>query len=287
MDTGGNYPEAPQKTEKLTKATCEEITLSDLKSTSLETENVTAYAYGTFNDETVEKAVVTTDSVINLYYERKSYTVSLAGDEGIDKLTGAGTYYAGAEVTVSAEVLEGHAWQGWNGDFESNEMEFVFVMSAKNIWLHANTDKKCYTLKYDGNKGIAVVNVPNSVTAEYGDTIQISNLIPERTGYCFKEWNTEANGSGISYKPGESVSDITTGVRYAITLYGQWEKRGVHLIKAASDRYCAAFVKCNNNDNAWYEEIGKYSIYQVIMSADTKSRQIWNIDKYGIITREK
>lgn len=289
MDTDGNYPESPQKTEKLIKAAGEEIILHNLKSTSLETENIIAYAYGMFNDEAVEKAVLTSDSIINLYYERKSYTVSLQGDSGIDteKLTGAGVYYAGAEVTVSAEVLEGHIWQCWNGDFESNEMEFIFVMPSKNVWFYASTDKRYYTLKYDGNKGIAVVNVPNTITAEYGKIIQLSNLVPERTGYCFKEWNTEADGSGISYKPGESVSDITTGVQYTITLYGQWKKKGINLIKAASDRYYDSFVKCTENDNEWYEEVGKYSVYQVIMLADAKSRQIWNINKDGVITREK
>ena len=289
MDTAGNYPDNPQKTETIIKAAGEELLLEDLKDTSLEEENIIAYAYGTLNDIEAVKATVTSNGVINLYYERKSYSVELSGDEGIDtdSLIGAGTYYAGAEVTVSAEVLEGYIWQGWTGYIDSNEKQMIFTMPSYSVELYASTQKISYTLIYDGNKGISVKNVPDAVTAQYGEVVQISSLIPERTGYCFNEWNTRSDGSGVSYKAGENAWDLTKGENYNITLYAQWQKRGFQFVKASSDRYNALFVKRMENDSSWYEKIGKCSAYEVMAEIDTKSIQIWNISKEGAITREK
>jgi len=47
-----------------------------------------------------------------------------------------------------------------------------------------------------------------------------------RTYYTFKNWNTKADGSGISYSNSQSVSNLTASQGATITLYAQWTRSG-------------------------------------------------------------
>ena len=76
-------------------------------------------------------------------------------------------------------------------------------------------DKYTVTYNLNGATGTA----PDSQTKYYGTTLtlQPSTKNPSRTGYIFRNWNTKADGSGISYSPGASyTSNANT------TLYAQW-----------------------------------------------------------------
>ncbi|MDL2237976.1 InlB B-repeat-containing protein [Christensenellaceae bacterium OttesenSCG-928-K19] len=76
-----------------------------------------------------------------------------------------------------------------------------------------------YTLSYNANGGTAA-NVPQPV--EYGPkTTVVVSKKPDnmtRTGYRFTGWNTQGNGNGDTYLPGENLV-ITEDT----TLYAQWE----------------------------------------------------------------
>ena len=89
------------------------------------------------------------------------------------------------------------------------------------------TDKDYAHLVYDGNGGTdTVTNVPASATSDAGNVgtnheFTVSDAVPVREGYTFKGWNTKADGSGMEYKAGNSIS-----VAYGstTTLYAQWVK---------------------------------------------------------------
>jgi uncharacterized repeat protein (TIGR02543 family) len=75
---------------------------------------------------------------------------------------------------------------------------------------------------------------------------QSTNIDPElileanrftREGYSFTGWNTEADGSGVSYENQEHVD--LAGVGESITLYAQWYKGSVVLLAALTDHYTA------------------------------------------------
>ena len=78
------------------------------------------------------------------------------------------------------------------------------------------------TLNYDGN-GAGVTNVPPSESKDVEPNtfaeFTVSSTVPERAGYTFKGWNTEADGSGASYSAGATVK-VFAGTRE--TLYAQW-----------------------------------------------------------------
>jgi uncharacterized repeat protein (TIGR02543 family) len=75
-----------------------------------------------------------------------------------------------------------------------------------------------FTLSYDGN-GATGGSVPASVTAEKGTAVKLSDagsLIKD--GYTFSGWNSNADGTGDSYSPGDNV---TLGAD--MTLYAKWQ----------------------------------------------------------------
>lgn len=80
------------------------------------------------------------------------------------------------------------------------------------------------TLNYDGN-GAGVTNVPPSESKDVEPNtfaeFTVSSTVPERAGYTFKGWNTEADGSGASYSAGATVK-VFAGT--SETLYAQWDE---------------------------------------------------------------
>lgn len=80
------------------------------------------------------------------------------------------------------------------------------------------------TLNYDGN-GAGVTNVPPSESKDVEPNtfaeFTVSSTVPERAGYTFKGWNTEADGSGLSYSAGDTVK-VFAGT--SETLYAQWDE---------------------------------------------------------------
>ena len=69
---------------------------------------------------------------------------------------------------------------------------------------------------YDANGGSGA---PSSQTKPYGQTLTLSYLMPTRERYVFDEWNTKADGTGVSYQPGEIYTTDEN-----VTLYAQWNR---------------------------------------------------------------
>ena len=75
-----------------------------------------------------------------------------------------------------------------------------------------------YTISFDANGGTG--NMELMVTTLASEKFVPSNTFA-KTGYTFKEWNTKADGSGISYKPGQTILDFLNS-DINIKLYAQW-----------------------------------------------------------------
>ncbi len=69
-------------------------------------------------------------------------------------------------------------------------------------------------------------------------TITLSNKRPTRSGYIFKEWNTEADGTGDYYYVGETIPMGQGGLSGFVTLYAIWVPN------------CSADTICYNDNHA-------------------------------------
>lgn len=120
----------------------------------------------------------------------------------------------------------------YNVVIETNDNKIAYMdddgmlngVSKGNTTLHLVS----YYDGYEVNTGITVLDPGIRYYSNYGENDSIVQDIVEgkfnlndnkfvRMGYTFKEWNTESNGSGTTYKNGQEVS-VTSGLK----LYAQW-----------------------------------------------------------------
>ena len=93
-----------------------------------------------FNSPAAQTVSVKSDgsTVINYYYTRKSFTVTLNKGTGISSVSGAGTYQYGQSVTINATVSSGYIWNKWTGTHSMTSQEFTFKMPSYNVLDTAN-----------------------------------------------------------------------------------------------------------------------------------------------------
>lgn len=126
--------------------------------------------------------------------------------------------YTGAVATlvfqVNASAVEG---KSYSVTLDTNSAQAYDVdMNDLNVSATAGSIKVIsnYTVTYDANGGSGA---PASTLKEPGKSVNLSTAVPTRTGYNFKGWATQKNGS-VVYSSGAAYSTDAD-----ITLYAVWE----------------------------------------------------------------
>ena len=135
--------------------------------------------------------------------------------------------------TLNSPIRAGYMFIGWytsaNGGDRINEISII----SKNITLYAHWLANVYELKYDANGGSGA---PASQKKSFDQDLILSTVKPvknytitynanggnvsaaNKTVTCiFKNWNTEKDGTGTTYNPGDTL--VENGV---FALYAQW-----------------------------------------------------------------
>lgn len=123
--------------------------------------------------------------------------------------------------TLTNPTKEGYTFTGWTGTGLSGKTMKVTITKgsygerAYTATWEANT----YKVKYDSNKGNGEMAEQNFVY----DVAQalIANAYT-RTGYTFKEWNSQADGQGEAYADKQEVKNLTVNDKEVVTLYARW-----------------------------------------------------------------
>lgn len=171
----------------------------------------------------------------------------------------------------------------WPANSEYVLMENTVMYALWNETVRAVT----YNVVYDGNKGPAVTNVPGGVTVSYDEEFTISEIIPERAGFAFINWNTRADGTGTAFEAGQTAKNLTTVNNATVTLYAQWRQKKPVLVRASSSRYKAVIIKRIPGDDEWYNTFGQLTLDEIGNYPDEQCVQVWHIDNTGTITRTK
>ena len=107
---------------------------------------------------------------LKLYYKRNQYELSLKKGSGITSVSGAGTYYYGEKVTISAEVSGSYIWKFWAGPGDIVDQSTTITIPAKNLIYVARAKGKSYTLTFSkvvGPTATIVYTGENETTATY------------------------------------------------------------------------------------------------------------------------
>ena len=187
-------------------------------------------SYGGFSSPTTQTMTLADGSnVVNYYYSRNKYTVTLTKGTGIASVSGAGTYYYGASVTVGYTLSTGYNFSRWSGTYTASS----FTMPASNVSMTANGVAKTFTITFNANGG-SVSTTSKTVTyaSTYGTlpTPSRSSQAMDNLGmgtslqtgvnatiyYTFLGWYTAASGGT------QVTSSSTVSITGNQTLYAHW-----------------------------------------------------------------
>ena len=166
--------------------------------------------YTGFDSPKTQTKAVTADGkmVIDYYYERHLYNVTLNAGTGIEKTTGGGSYRYGQSVTIDAAVKEGYHWLNWKGNYKGGSggeqtvdaKKFVFTMPAGNVTMTANAEANRYTIHFDPNGGFGHID---DIEATYDEDVTLPDV-----------WNADGTAAYVKYTlDGQNVTeDVIAGV---------------------------------------------------------------------------
>ena len=166
--------------------------------------------YTGFDSPKTQTKAVTADGkiVIDYYYERHLYNVTLNAGTGIEKTIGAGPYRYGQSVTIDANVKEGYHWLNWKGNYKGGSggeqtvdaKKFVFTMPAGNVTMTANAEANRYTIHFDPNGGAGHID---DIETTYDTDVTLPDV-----------WNADGTAAYVKYTlDGQNVTeDVIAGV---------------------------------------------------------------------------
>ncbi len=80
-----------------------------------------------------------------------------------------------------------------------------------------------YQISFNGN-GSTSGSMSAMKNCVYGTSYTLKANAFKKKGYTFKGWNTEKDGSGVTYKDKASVKNLANKTGAKVTLYAQWKK---------------------------------------------------------------
>ncbi|MCL2154227.1 MAG: InlB B-repeat-containing protein [Leptospirales bacterium] len=184
-------------------------------------------------------------------------------------------YPKDASVTVAGPgslSREGYNFAGWNTQIDGSGTTYapgeIFTMGESNIILYVQwTAKPVHTITYDKN-GAGGGTPPDSSTYFEGARVtakaNTGGLV--KTGYSFLGWNTQTDGFGTTYIPGE----IFTMGYSDVILYAKWGGPGM------------LDITFNNSGTGTDGDV-----YGIAIQSDGKIIIAGNFTKYNGITRNK
>ena len=160
--------------------------------------------YTGFDSPKTQTKAVTADGkmVIDYYYERHLYNVTLNAGTGIEKTTGGGSYRYGQSVTIDAAVKEGYHWLNWTGNYTGGSggdqtvdtKKFTFTMPAGNVTMTANAEANKYTIHFDPNGGAGHID---DIETTYDTDVTLPDV-----------WNEDGTAAYVKYTlDGQNVTD--------------------------------------------------------------------------------
>jgi uncharacterized repeat protein (TIGR02543 family) len=161
---------------------------------------------------------------VTLYAEwtALSYVITYNGNGFLSGSVPANTTGYGS-VTLAANsgtlAKTGYALTGWNtlasGTGTNYSLSDTYNLIG-NVTLYAKWTALSYTITYDGN-GFLSGSVPANTTGYGTKTLASNSGSLANTGYLFRGWNTQADGSGTRY-----LVSATYNLLADVTLFAEW-----------------------------------------------------------------
>ena len=173
---------------------------------------------------------------IKLYakWEPNKYEIIYDGNGSTDGTMSNSSHVYDVQSNLSENkyVRTGYTFKGWNTQADGNGISYKDKESIRNLTAQSGDEVRLYaqwkpinyTVVYDRN-GDAEAGISGSTeksihTYDMDQKLTVNGY--ERIGYTFTNWNTKADGTGLSYADGESVKNLTSVDGEIVRLYAQW-----------------------------------------------------------------
>ena len=144
-----------------------------------------------------------------------AYQVTLQKGNGVQSVSGAGSYTVGQSVTINATLATGYHWKGWMGTYQTTTKRYTFSMPGQDVSMTASAEINHSTLRVDPNGGTWNGSADvQSFSGDYGTTKSISD--PVRPGYTFAGWvksdgfHGSLNNAVYTFGADNGVTDVLT-----------------------------------------------------------------------------
>ena len=216
---------------------------------------------------------ISIDSDLTLYAQwTPIYTITFNANGGSGSMSSK-TVSAGYSISLPANTFtrSGYEFVGWNikadgsGDTYTNGQS---ITPSGNFTLYAQWKEKEYSITFNGNGGSGSMS---SKTVSAGYSISLPANTFTRSGYEFVGWNTNADGSGVSYTNGQNINPSGN-----ITLYAQWKVKEVY--------YTITFNPNSGSGSMSSQTVSAGSSFYLSINTFTRSGYQfvgWNTSSYG------
>ncbi len=199
------------------------------------------FTHDTSNTNRVESGTIAGDGslVLRVYYTRKTGTLLIGKNTGVDTVsasgtgvtvtTGTATYtrYSvkyGAEVTLSATASTGYTLAGWEKGSETLSGN-TYTHNALEIMVTAKATANTYSLAYNTNGGGTIASTNKTYNTAFIGAELPTNLT--KTGYAFAGWfndssfTTEVEIGDLFTTTNATFTNVSTASTTA-TIYAKW-----------------------------------------------------------------
>ena len=264
------------------------------------------YIYAADGDNTLRPKI---SSLANI-----SVINAIAGDVGLSSLESntwgyaLGTSAAGSDATYRAVPKDASEPVQTKDTSATNAADDTYVLT-----LAAKVDTTIASGAYSNTLTFAVVAEPAMVTVAFngngatsgsmssikipaGDSQALPGNTFVRSGYDFTGWNTAANGGGMSYSNGATLTTTTAQAGQTITLYAQWGPS----IQDFTNAQCQSLASNNNytvyderdgsdytvryiNGACWMTQNLRLSGGRTLTSADSNVASSWSFPSTPLV----
>ena len=142
---------------------------------------------------------------------------------GSNRTTGTNSLWTSQKISSDYAFTSNAYEQIPAGSYVSTKNSIYYGRSVRCVMNNGSG-----TVYYDANGGSGTIDPQVNVVVNSATIATSSGLTAPDVHKQFKEWNTEADGSGITVKPGMAVSVTGISDGGSVTLYAQWDD--VHVI---------------------------------------------------------
>lgn len=209
------------------------------------------------NNASVKNLTTVNNATVTLYAQwiPITYNIKYGPNGGTGTMANSvHTYGVSKALSAIAYTKKGYKFIGWksgkDGKIYADKQSVLNLGENQNetISFTAQWKENMYKIRFHENGGVGSMEDDDYI---YDEKKPLTKNVFTKEFYKFKNWNSKADGTGISYQDMQEVTNLTDKDGEIINLYAQWEK---YLVNVAYSGNGQTEGKNMLENNVWLGE---------------------------------